>query len=388
MNVRTMVDAWKACAAERIVNPHASSLSPFICGAAVELHGLTATALNGSRGRLLSSVDPITTRAKFRFAAAAAQGAASPPTPPREALIKVENLRIVPFTAAEKNLNAANERLLCEKIFARRYADEIIAILQRPTNPNATMPLSHGWTLFPRVGFTTHAEVGIQGCEPGSSALNLASQFGDAEIIKALMAAGSDSMWRVETIPESQCGALHVAARCGKVEAIAALLDAGAEIELNSDGFFTALLHATMYRRINCVKLLLERGAYAEMIACPGAPICCLQIAMGNGDQISAGLLLDAMNAGIFASEMAHCLDASEGATAQLPPALITKIRDGLGIAPDVHLDAVDGDGLDMVMIKPLIIEANKMMDTAEKFLGRKKKKRDLGEGGPPHFFC
>ena len=82
-------------------NAYEAAKSPFICGAAVELHGLKTTAFNGSRGRVLSKVDDETTRCLIRVAS----------SPPREARIKVENLKITPFTEEEIKVNAENEQL-------------------------------------------------------------------------------------------------------------------------------------------------------------------------------------------------------------------------------------------------------------------------------------
>ena len=405
-----IVAAWQQ---HRATHPEINSgheTSPFICGAAVVLHGLTAAALNGTRGRLLSKADTLTTRCSVRFQPAVAAGA--PPPPLREARIKVENLTIVPFTEKEANLNSANERLLAEKIFHRRSVADIVAILRRPTSPNATMPLTHGFVLYPRTGYTNREEVGIQGCEPGSSALNLAAQFGGAAIISALLDAGADWQWRVDTLQGVNCGAIHIAARCGRVNAVRALLDGGSHTELRDAGALTPLYHAVMYKRTACVALLLARGAEAEAIACttrreggPAAALCCIQIALGNGDKECVSLLLDATEVGDIVAEMAACLDATDLATVPFPPALIAKIRAGLYIAPGVHwlADAdsartradEDEDGnvttYNMDFILPLIGEAEKMLDLAEAFLGRKKEGRDDAKRGmdttPPIFF-
>lgn len=100
-------------------------------------------------------------------------------------------------------------------------------------------------------------------------ALYKAAEAGDAEAVRALLAAGADPNAMVEVAHSSLHGweaPLHAAARAHHVEVCRALLDAGANVNAKvmwDDGRtgFTALHEAVEGESYATCELLLERGA-------------------------------------------------------------------------------------------------------------------------------
>jgi ankyrin repeat protein len=97
----------------------------------------------------------------------------------------------------------------------------------------------------------------------GFTALHLASFFGHAETVRALIAAGADVLARTDNALSNQ--PLHAAAASSQVESRLAcarhLLDAGADVNDRQSGGFTPLMSAAQSGDRQLTELLLAYGA-------------------------------------------------------------------------------------------------------------------------------
>lgn len=93
----------------------------------------------------------------------------------------------------------------------------------------------------------------------GFTALHLASAFGPAEAVAALLAAGADPGLAARNITRST--PLHAAATAARIDVVALLLDRGADPNVRQVGGFTPLHAAARQGQRALVEQLLARGA-------------------------------------------------------------------------------------------------------------------------------
>jgi ankyrin repeat protein len=92
--------------------------------------------------------------------------------------------------------------------------------------------------------------------------LHVASKEGHAEVVKALLSAGSNA----RAVTANQTTALHLAAASGSVDAMAALVDRGADVNAREGASHqTPLIFAAANDRVEAIKLLLRRGAGVDL---------------------------------------------------------------------------------------------------------------------------
>ncbi|RYH10561.1 ankyrin repeat domain-containing protein [Tropicimonas sp. IMCC6043] len=101
----------------------------------------------------------------------------------------------------------------------------------------------------------------------GKTALHIAAELGDHDMVMLLLANGADLRAR------SQSGqtASHLATRAGHAAVVAALLDAGAVVDSREPAKnMTPLLIASLQGDVDLVKLLVEAGADIEAVSANG----------------------------------------------------------------------------------------------------------------------
>jgi len=80
-----------------------------------------------------------------------------------------------------------------------------------------------------------------------------ATQRGDFEVMKAVIAAGADVNWERD---DESLG--HIAARKGHLEALEVLLQHGFDVNTQASFGGSALIEAATYGHVSCVRQLLE----------------------------------------------------------------------------------------------------------------------------------
>ncbi|MCG5530652.1 ankyrin repeat domain-containing protein [Halorhodospira halochloris] len=101
------------------------------------------------------------------------------------------------------------------------------------------------------------ADVSVQREASGFSALMIAAEHNDAEVVQALLDAGADTEMR----DNEDWTALMLAAAWNDPEVVEVLLDGGADIDARSDGGGTALIFAARNNNAAMVEALIEGGA-------------------------------------------------------------------------------------------------------------------------------
>lgn len=117
--------------------------------------------------------------------------------------------------------------------------------------------------------------------ERGVTALGLACQNGNAELVEALLAKGA--------LPTTRSGGespLLIAARTGSVGAMKALLAAGAKIDEPGKGSQTALMWAAAEGHLEAVRLLVEEGADTERTLESGFDALLFAVRAGHGEVV------------------------------------------------------------------------------------------------------
>jgi ankyrin repeat protein len=89
----------------------------------------------------------------------------------------------------------------------------------------------------------------------GYSALDLAAEAGNLQIINLLLEAGADVDYSQESSP------LHMAVKSGHVDVVKHLIEAGANLEIEADDGITPLMEAVERGELEIIRLLVEAGA-------------------------------------------------------------------------------------------------------------------------------
>src|SRR5262249_57268200 len=99
-----------------------------------------------------------------------------------------------------------------------------------------------------------------RGAKPSASALSEAVTFGYPDIVRTLIAAGTDAAGMVE---RSGINLLHWAAIANRPAVISALIDAHVDIDAMDDNGFTPLMYAATidFGDTAALKALLKAGA-------------------------------------------------------------------------------------------------------------------------------
>ncbi|MEM9541186.1 MAG: ankyrin repeat domain-containing protein [Cyanobacteria bacterium P01_E01_bin.42] len=90
---------------------------------------------------------------------------------------------------------------------------------------------------------------------PGYTALDLAAEKGNIQVIIMLIESGVNVDYSGESSP------LHFAISAGNIDAVRVLISNGADLEIEEDDGVTPVLHAIMKHETEIVKLLVEAGA-------------------------------------------------------------------------------------------------------------------------------
>ncbi len=124
--------------------------------------------------------------------------------------------------------------------------------------------------------------------EDGRSALPVAVELGDSEIVPLLLDAGADPDARTSDGEP----ATALAARAGDAGILAMLLDAGADPNATDESGVAVLVGAVVEGDAEIVRMLLEAGADPNTLAEEGLAV--LAIAVDRGDIEVVRLLVDA----------------------------------------------------------------------------------------------
>lgn len=122
--------------------------------------------------------------------------------------------------------------------------------------------------------------------------LHLASECGQLELVKLLIAEGADVNNAQHKPQQYASTALHLAAKRGNVAVVQALLDGGADLELKDRSGATALFFAVKGGHVEAVRVLLDRGADINTTDCSMTTL--YQVASSRGFPEVEKILLDA----------------------------------------------------------------------------------------------
>jgi hypothetical protein len=156
---------------------------------------------------------------------------------------------------------------------------------------------------------------------PAEETLDRTVADGDAEALRAALAAGADVRARTG---EERRTALHAAAEAGHADLAAVLLDAGAAIDARDGSGRTALWRAAGRGHLEVVRLLLLRGADAEAADFEANQTPLIQAVLANEpgavtELLSAGADPHATDAdGLSALDYAEYQDVPEARAALL----------------------------------------------------------------------
>ncbi len=117
-----------------------------------------------------------------------------------------------------------------------------------------------------------------------------AAYYGNAEVVRELLASGADFNWRH---PQGGASALYVACEFGHCDAARALLDAGAAVDFARDDGATPLSkNCQEGGHFDIVELVLHAGAKVDRFDGNGMTALC--VACRRGETALAELLLEA----------------------------------------------------------------------------------------------
>src|SRR5262245_40674165 len=162
-----------------------------------------------------------------------------------------------PFRAANAGLKP------CATFFRRAFAAVAVIVLSAGETSRAAGPISIADAAMQgdRAGVLAMIKQGADVNAPqgdGVTALHWAARRGDAELVKALVAAGANAR---ATTQFGSYSPLHLAAERGSAAIVKALVDAGAPVDAQTNTGATPLMFAAASGDVPTITTLVDKGA-------------------------------------------------------------------------------------------------------------------------------